>query len=422
MQSSLGSSSGRSSLPGAASALAALVAPLPARQFLREYWPERSYSAHGPLSRLPAVFSSRELSSFRSLVSNYQGWLGFGRGAQGGRMISVQQVNPAHLYEMGLSIYLPDIAPGVPGADAFLRALESELGVGPGCARMTVWASPQGDGAPTHFDGEDVFSVQLAGTKRWELAPMREYSFPVGPQYGPGAPITDDMYPQLERGFPDADTAEFRAVDMKPGSVLFVPRGTWHRTAADQDSFAISIGINPPCLADSYLEQLRCLLLQDPEWRRPLYGVRGESGQLQEGALARTQRILETAARATRAISARDLVPTPEAERLHNMDRGTRFQRQAGARMIFEQGPGAELVEIRVSGANTGERATLKMNVPPEYSAVFRWLSESRVAFSAGELADRFADVPFEQLRKMLDVLARGQYLRLLWFPQLPRT
>jgi hypothetical protein len=53
---------------------------------------------------------------------------------------------------------------------------------------------------------------------------------------------------------------------------------------------------------------------------------------------------------------------------------------------------------------------------------VFRWLSESRVAFSAGELADRFADVPFEQLRKMLDVLARGQYLRLLWFPQLPRT
>jgi hypothetical protein len=250
---------------------------------------------------------------------------------------------------------------------------------------------------------------------------MREYSFPVGPQYGPGAAITDDMYPQLERGFPDADTVEFRAVDMKPGSVLFVPRGTWHRTSADQDSFAISIGINPPCVADSYLEQLRCLLLQDPEWRRPMYGVHGgEAGQV-EDVLARTQKILETAARATQAISARDLVPTPETERLRGMDRGTRFQRQAGARMVFEQGQGAELVEIRVAGTNAGEQATVKMNVPPEYSGVFRWLSESRVAFSAGELADRFTDVPFEQLRKILDVLTRGKYLRLLWFPQLPR-
>jgi hypothetical protein len=421
MQSSVGSSSGRPGVLSQGSALAALVAPLPAARFLREFWPEQSYSAHGPLSRLPSLFSSRELSSFRSLVSNYQGWLGFGRGAQGGRMVSVQQVNPAHLYEMGLSIYLPDIAPSVPGADAFLRALESELGVIPGCARMTVWASPQGDGAATHFDGEDVFSIQLAGTKRWELAPMREYSFPVGPQYGPGAAIAEDMYPQLERGFPDANSVEFQPVDMRPGSVLFVPRGTWHRTTADQDSFAISIGINPPCVADSYLEQLRCLLLQDPEWRRPMYGARSESEQLDD-VLARTQRVLETAARATRAISARDLLPTPETERLRRMDRGTRFQRQAGARMVFEQGQGAEMVEIRVAGTNAGEQVTVKMNVPPGYSEVFRWLSESRVAFSAGDLADRFTDVAFEQLRRILDVLTRGKYLRLLWFPQLPRT
>lgn len=34
--------------------------------------------------------------------------------------------------------------------------------------------------------------------------------------------------------------------------------------------------------------------------------------------------------------------------------------------------------------------------------------------------ADRFPDVPFEQHQKVLDVLTRARYLRLLWFPRLP--
>lgn len=66
---------------------------------------------------------------------------------------------------MGLSVYLPDIASSVPGSESFLRRLESELGIGKGSTHITVWASPKGDGAPTHYDGEDVFSIQLAGTK-----------------------------------------------------------------------------------------------------------------------------------------------------------------------------------------------------------------------------------------------------------------
>jgi ribosomal protein L16 Arg81 hydroxylase len=398
--------------------LAALVAPVPVRQFLRDYWPERVFHAQGPLSRLPAIFSSAELSSFTALVSRYRGWLGFGRGSQGGRMISVQQINPAHLYEMGLSVYLPDIAASVPGADAFLRQFESELGIAEGSAHITVWASPKGDGAPTHFDGEDVFSIQLTGTKRFEVAPMKEYAYPVGPQFGPGAAAHDDMYPQLESGFPDAAGAEFQGFDMKPGSVLFVPRGTWHRTAAAQDSFAISIGINPPSVAESFLGQLRYLLLQDPQWRRPIYGAGGDTRELNDSL----EQILQSAPRAIQAISARDLVPVSEMERLRNIERTTRFQRDVGTRIVFEPGQGADLLEIRAWSPEAGERVTLKMKASAEYLPTFRWLAESRVAFSAGELADRFPDVPFEQHQKVLDVLTRARYLRLWWFPQLPKT
>jgi hypothetical protein len=60
------------------------------------------------------------------------------------------------------------------------------------------------------------------------------------------------------------------------------------------------------------------------------------------------------------------------------------------------------------------------LNVPPPFAPTFRWLAEAKVAFAAGELADRFPEVPFEQHQKILDVLTRAKYLRLLWFPQLP--
>ena len=407
-------------VPGSnGSILGALVAPVPVQQFLHDHWPERVFHAHGPLARLPALFSSPELLSFRALASRYQGWLGFGRGAQGARMVSVQQVNPMHLYEMGLSVYLPDIAPNVPGAEAFLRQLEADLGIATGSAHITVWASPKDDGAPTHFDGEDVFSIQLTGTKRFEVAPMKEYAFPAGAQFGPEASPYDEMYPQLKNGFPEAVEAEFRAVDMKPGSVLFVPRGTWHRTTAENDSFAISIGIRPPSVMDVFLEQLRYVLLQSPEWRRPLYGAHGDVIQRQQ-ALDRAAKVLAGAPDAVQAISTFDLAPPPEADRLKNIQRTARFQREPRTRIAFAQGDGAEILVVKSWSRDAGEQDTLKLNVPPQFSPTFRWLAEAKVAFCAGELADRFPEVPFEQHQKVLDVLTRAKYLRMLWFPQLP--
>ena len=400
------------------SVLGALVAPVPIRQFLSDYWPQRVFFREGALKRLPALFSSPELASFRALTSHYRGWLGFGRGSHSPRMISVQQVSPEHLYAMGLSVYLPDIEASVTGASAFLRQLETELGIAEGSARITVWASPKGDGVSPHFDGEDVFSIQLAGTKRFEVAPMRDYANPVGAQFSPGAPAYDDMYPQVENGFPDIDGVEFTAYDMKPGSVLFVPRGTWHRTSAAEDSFAISIVINPPTVAESFLAQLRHVLLQDPQWRQPLYGMRGPRQQVDD-ALGR---ILESAGRAVQAICPRDLIPSSDVERLGNIGRATRFQRDAGTRIVFGEGTNARMLEVTVPSLDDGEQVTLKMHVPDEYSDTMRWLAAARVAFSAGELADRFPAVAFAQHRKILDVLTRAKYLRVLWFPRLQKA
>lgn len=400
------------------SALASLVSPTPVSRFLDHYWPERVFEAHGPLSRLPPVFTSKQLSSFRALATGYRGWLGFGQGAKSSRMLSVQEVNPLHLYEIGLSVYLPDISEDVPEAASFLRALERDLGIDEGCCRITVWASPRGDGAPTHFDSEDVFSVQLAGTKRFEVAPMKEYSYPLGGQFAPGSPPYDDMYPQIENGFPEVADSDFVAVDMKPGSVLFIPRGTWHRTQAEQDSFAISIGVRPPALVESFLEQLRYMLLQHPEWRRPLYGVRGDPSRRQQ-AFERARKALDSIPNIVQSISIDYLAPLPDLERLKNIDSTTSFQREPGTRMELPR-TDSELLRVFAT-RDGGEQGALQMTVPSQYLPSFRWLAEIKAPFTAGEMSRRFPEVPFEQHQKILDVLTRARYLRLLWFPRLQK-
>ena len=79
------------------------------------------------------------------------------------------------------------------------------------------------------------------------------------------------------------------------------------------------------------------------------------------------------------------------------------------------------MLEVWVTDLDAGETLSVKMQVPPEYAETMRWLADVKAPFSAGELQDRFPAPAFEQHCKVLDVLARAKYLRVLWFPRLPR-
>ena len=46
-----------------ASTLAALMAPHSPQEFLRDYWPDKAFAAHGAPARLPAFLRSPELES-----------------------------------------------------------------------------------------------------------------------------------------------------------------------------------------------------------------------------------------------------------------------------------------------------------------------------------------------------------------------
>jgi ribosomal protein L16 Arg81 hydroxylase len=408
------------------STLEALTAPHSAVEFLRDYWPDKPFVAHGHPARLPAFLRAPELASIEALSRVYRGNLRFTSGRRYQKMLAIDQVQAASLYRMGLTVQFEDIVPFVAATAPGLRQLEAELGVAKGSARASVFSSPLTDGLSVHFDAQDLFSIQLKGTKSFRIAPVLELRYPCGTQFVPDTEPFDFLYPQVAGGFPDPASAEFTTVEMQPGSVLFLPRGTWHATESGGDSLSVSIGIYLPSAADCVLEQLQLLLLQDPDWRRPLYGGWAD-GPVRDAVAARLSQLLARLSQDCAGLRVEDVLAglrLPE-ERLATIAPESRFQKTPHSRLEVEADPAArgyahEVVRVMISDPNYGERMSMRMEVAPEAAAVFRWIADSRAAFSGGALAERFPMFPFAQHRQMLEVAARSGLIRMLWFPPLP--
>ena len=402
-------------------ALSALVAPHSLEDFAR-HWPDKIFVTQGDPERLPQFLRAQELSSIGALASVYRGHLAFCSGAKTSYMVPGDPSYAEKLFTMGLTLYFDNIAPYVPGARVFLKQLESDLGIAAGSTRMTAWASPREDGAACHYDANDIISIQLYGTKRFELAPVREISVPYGMQYSPGTQPVDDLYTQTSKGFPDWQQAEFSATEMKPGSVLFFPRGTWHRTFVSADSLAVSIVIEPPPAVDCLLAELRLVLLQDPRWRKPLYGAWGNGSQ-REQALALAGQMLKDLPGTTGAISPQHLIlPTlTEEQRLELIDEQSRFQRVPNTSVCAEPTPAEqeELQWMRINFRDEHgvEHTLASVEIPRQYAEIVAWLAEQTTPFDVQALQARFPKAPFAELKHLLQVCARARLLKLLWFP-----
>jgi hypothetical protein len=355
--------------------LSALVNPLSASAFLAQFWPDEPFVSHGPLARLPAPLRDPILADFGALARGYGGRILFGRGRKGPRALPAQHIPAADLYDMGLSLYLPDIEPLVPGAAALLRDLEAALGLLPGEARITAWASPEADGIACHLDPEEVFSIQLVGTKRFHVAEPAALTSPVDIQYAAGAPPGAALYPQAAEGFPEPDMSAFSTIEMQPGSVMFLPRGHWHWTEAETDSLSVSIVLSPRSPVDRLLERLRPLLLQDPRWRRPVYGPADQP---------RLAALLDDLPEIARRLTPADL------------DR----QSQAGAHR-FQAVPGVDVL------GRAGE------------PAVEQWIAGRRSAFSLADIAAALPSLGAPRLDASLDRLVLAGAVVVLDFEDL---
>lgn len=121
--------------------------------------------------------------------------------------------------------------------------------------RSNVYLSPpQSQGFKLHWDTHDVLVLQIAGSKRWHI-----YDSPLE------LPHEDHMreLPEwIKRARKDTELL------LKPGSVLFLPRGYIHGAEAeDEHSLHITIGLRSLTVADIVLAEFRRSSLLDIEMR-----------------------------------------------------------------------------------------------------------------------------------------------------------
>jgi hypothetical protein len=388
-------------------------AELGASRFFSEYWPGTPCQEHGDPDRLHALFRSPLLADFEALAQNYRGpTFYFAREASAMRPIDRP---PAQLYREGRTIYFGNVEPFIHGASEFLRGLERELGVKPGCARIGVFASPQDDGATIHYDTNDVFSIQIKGDKQFNIAPVKELSYPAGTQYSQGTAPLRYHYPQMQHGFPDPSSAEYECVDMKPGTVLYMPRGMWHHTFASAESIAVSIIVNPPLAVDMILEHLKVTLLQKQEWREPVYGIWNETPPA--SSKQKVASLIEELRTVTQNLDVESVVRSADDQnlRLDSIDENTRFQTIPTASFQFQKTGEDTQVTVIVTDLAMGARNTGSITVNDATRKILEWISCRRAPFSTQQLASEF-NVSTSDVCALLRILCASEVLMPLWF------
>jgi len=121
-----------------------------------------------------------------------------------------------------------------------------------------MWLGPKGSITPLHKDGSDNFSLQVFGTKKWVLFPVRDYPFlylkqpNARAQPGFACSRIDIRKPDHER-FTLYRSARPLEVEVNAGETLYLPAGWSHYVETLTSALTVNYWVNnqhrrPACL------------------------------------------------------------------------------------------------------------------------------------------------------------------------------
>jgi ribosomal protein L16 Arg81 hydroxylase len=244
--------------------------------FLRDHWrPERLLVAHGSLDRLQAIRSLAPLRDLASVLEAYRGPITiYGKSlideteGLANRMIVPRSQGPAR-YRGGCTLEFDGAEVYVPALRDHIENLRVDLELPEGTfSKAIVYASPPHSGLGAHFDAYVNFIVQLRGCKTWYVAENQNVKAPLMHYDLDEQPFVPDELRSYWRGeaprnYEDSATR----IELRPGSVLFLPRGYWHATEATDEVLSVNITFSVPTWLDLALAEIRARLVRHEAWR-----------------------------------------------------------------------------------------------------------------------------------------------------------
>ncbi len=134
---------------------------------------------------------------------------------------------------------------------------------------VNCYVSSNGNGYPIHYDVQDIFVLQIHGAKEWRYSAYPAVRFPPdSPEEKEGlglvSPMLGVIAPPVE--------SNLEMVTIRPGDLLYLPAGAWHRARAIGTSLALTVNCSPFRVERFFLKLVRERLLGDIAWRARMPG------------------------------------------------------------------------------------------------------------------------------------------------------
>jgi hypothetical protein len=227
--------------------LAKLFDPVSPQAFVDEYWGRKTLFVPGDAAKIETLFGrplgwddyhevARRLSQWsHKRLTLYAAALICGPGPLEHRdrtggflpIVGVDPVQAPRLLAAGIPVTLPKAHWYCGPIAQLVRGVASDI-VGLRELDCLLTTNVKGAGVASHFDAFPSFHIQLAGRKRWQVAPSPEQAWPKLPGVIDSEGRKEYIDSTGRRVGEPLDRSQLVEYQVKPGDVLYLPAGTWH--------------------------------------------------------------------------------------------------------------------------------------------------------------------------------------------------
>jgi bifunctional lysine-specific demethylase and histidyl-hydroxylase MINA len=381
-----------------------IMAPLGSEAFTRDYLGRQPLHLQGPEDKFRAVMNWDELNRLLGMTAVWSeqtmmlildneavppaSYASPAEGRDGGRVMRPDPARVKPLLARGATMVLNFIDQLSPGLSAFARSLEEALG-----ARVQAnlyLSSKRKQGFKAHFDFHDVFAMHVMGEKTWSVFQGRAEH-----------PIKHPSFEGWPRERHDQIKGElWRDVRLRPGDLLYLPRGQYHYALADDGPCVhVAWGVTYPIGMDVVSYAFERMVGEAigranlPRERGALQARIAEIGRTVAQRLSEPQALEDIARSCANFRWPRDRYDLPDL--IERAEPAYRVKR-AGLRLVSQDG--------RHGLVREGTRQAVE--VPAAIQPQVKWILD-RERFAKGELAAAFPGEGPANLDRLLADLNR---------------
>jgi hypothetical protein len=233
-----------------------MLAPLSLDDFLRSLGREW-LSVKGEASKLRAELLGEDpqrtiLDAYRTHSSRLE-WHGVSPALPPPEPGAIESAEAFHsliksFHSRDYTVVATDVGSLAPALQAFARSLEFILHQP---VSASVFWSKAGARAIVHYDKRDNIVVQLSGEKRWFIST--------------DAPGLQNNWKHIGESLPQIE--RHKVVDVRPGDLIYIPRGTPHTVESTTESLHLAILFSPLTLRDLMIAAIDYQSDLDRSWR-----------------------------------------------------------------------------------------------------------------------------------------------------------